>query len=224
MLVVKQRVHLHGVRLGSNEFRVIRADSTPARLALRDDRHWLSMYADRPGAASLVALWALAARSAHSLVYLPIRANPVPDGVMSEGEPVSLDLVLVHHSLQFPTASWKRIRARLGVGKPHTTATPAEDFPDESAIDYERRHHRAYRDHLAFHIAAHTLFVVGSSTAFREHGAALRGLVDEAPSHLHRYPNAGHFCVEINPGPWPVRTRRHVPGSLHIQYSSTWQI
>jgi hypothetical protein len=73
-----------------------------------------------------------------------------------------------------------------GVRLGSSEATPAEDFPDESAIDHERRHHRAHRDHLEFHIAAHTLFVVGSSTAFREHGTALRGLLDEAPSYLHR--------------------------------------
>ncbi|MEU9448717.1 hypothetical protein [Streptomyces sp. NPDC048277] len=194
-------------------------------MALRDDRHWLSMYSDRHGAAQLLDLWALAARSAHSLVYLPIRANPVPDGVTSEGEPVSLDLALVHHSLQFPIASWKQVRARLGAGKPHTTTTPAQDFPEETVIDYQQRHYRTYRDHLDFHIAAHTLFVVGSSTAFREHGTALRGLVDEAPSYLHRHPHAGHFCVELSPGPWPrSQTRRNVPGSLHIQYSSTWRM
>jgi hypothetical protein len=218
------RVRIHHVRLGGDEYRVIRADPPPGRLALRDDRHWLSMYADRDGAAQLVALWALAARSARSLVYLPIRANPVPEGVVGDGEPVSLDVVLVHHSLQFPAASWKQVRARLGAGKPHTATTPDQDFPDETAIDYERRHHRGYRDHLDFDIAAHTLFVVGSSTAFREHGTALRGLVDEAPSYPHRHPGASHFCVELGTGPWPhARTRRHVPARLHIQYSSTWR-
>ncbi|MFE0508677.1 hypothetical protein [Streptomyces sp. NPDC058964] len=222
---MEQPVRIHKVRLGSDEFRVVRAARTPARLALRADRHWLSMYADRHGAAQLVALWALAARSAHSLVYLPIRADPVPLGVVSDGEPVSLDLVLVHHSLQFPTASWKQVRARLGAGTPHTTTTPEQDFPDETAIDHRRRQYRAYHDHLDFRIAAHTLFVVGSSTAFRVSGTALRGLVDQAPSYLHRYPNAGHFCVELSPGPRPrAQTRRHAPGSLHIQYAGTWHI
>lgn len=201
---------------------MIRAAPAPVRLALRDDRHWLSMYADREGAERLVELWALAARSAHSLVYLPIRANPAPEGVAGDGEPVALDLVLLHHSLQFPTGSWKEVRARLGAGKPHTASTPERDLPDETAVDHDRWRHQEYRDHLDFHIAAHTLFVVGSSTAFREHGAALRGLVDEAPSHLHRHP-AAHYCVELGPGPWPhARTRRHVPGRLHVQYSATW--
>ncbi|WP_326770499.1 hypothetical protein OG978_42840 (plasmid) [Streptomyces sp. NBC_01591] len=218
-------MRIHKVRLGGSEVRVVRPAPAAARLALRDDHHWLSMYADRDGAVQLAAVWALAARSARSLVHLPIRANPAPDGVVSDGEPVSLDLVLVHHSLQFPTASWKQVRARLGPGEPHTTATPDQDFPDETAIDHRRREYRAYRDHLGFDIAAHTLFVVGSSTAFREHGAALRGLVDEAPSYRHRYPDAGHFCVELSPGPWSrARTRRNVPARLHIQYCDTWRM
>ncbi|MEV4426830.1 hypothetical protein ACN9M0_02330 [Streptomyces sp. R-07] len=221
---MEQRVRVHKVRLDGGEVRVVRPEPAPARLALRDDGHWLSMYADRDGAARLTALWALAARSARSLVHLPIRANPAPDGVMGDGEPVALDLVLVHHSLQFPTASWKEVRARLGAGTRHTADTPDRDFPDASAVDHERRYHRTYRDHLGFDIAAHTLFVVGSATAFREHGSALRGLVDEAPSHRHRHPGAGHYCVEFGSGPWSRRrTRRNVPASLHIQYCADWR-
>lgn len=220
---MEQRVHIHKVRLGAEEVRVVRSAPAPARLALRDDGHWLSMYADRDGAARLAALWALAARSARSLVYLPIRANVAPAGVVSDGEPVALDLVLAHHSLQFPAASWKQVRARLGAGEPRTAATPDHDFPDESAIDHQRWNYRTYRDHLGFDIAAHTLFVVGSSRAFREHGTSLRGLVDQAPSQLHRSPDAGHFCVELSAGPWArARTRRHVPAHLHIEYCNAW--
>ncbi|WP_371579155.1 hypothetical protein [Streptomyces sp. NBC_01314] len=217
-------MRVHKVRLGGDEFRVIRPAPSPARLALRDDHHWLSMYADRAGAEQLLALWALAARSARSLIHMPIRACPAPV-VVGSGEPVSLDLVLVHHGLRFPTASWKRVRSRLDVGKPHTTSTPDQDFPDEAAIDYQRRHYRSYRDHLAFDIAAHTLFVVGSPTAFRESGTALRGLVDEAPSFPYQYPHAGHFCVELGAGSWSrPRNRRHVPALLHIQYSADWRV
>lgn len=223
---MEQRVRVHRARLGGDEFRVIRPALSPARLVLRDDHHWLSMYADRAGAEQLVALWALAARSARSLVHLPIRARPAPDGAfVGDGVPVSLDLVLVHHSLRFPTASWKQVRSRLDAGRPQTTGTPDQDFPDEAAIDHERRHHRSYRDHLAFDIAAHTLFVVGSPTAFREYGTALRGLVDQAPSFPYRYPHAGHFCVELGAGPWSrPRNRRHVPAWLHIQYSADWRV
>ncbi|MFF8840277.1 hypothetical protein [Streptomyces sp. NPDC015130] len=190
---------------------------------LRDDGHWLSMYVDRDGAECLTGLWALAARSARSLVHLPIRGNPVPGGVAGEGEPVALDLVLAHHRLQFRTSSWKEVRARLGRGQLQTAATPVGDFPDVGEIDYERRYHRSYRDHLGFDIAAHTLFVVGSATAFREHGTVLRGLVDEAPSHGRRYPGDRHYCVELTSGLWSrPRTRRNVPGSLHIEYCDSW--
>ncbi|KFG08946.1 MULTISPECIES: hypothetical protein [Streptomyces] len=234
---MEQRVRVHRARLGGDEVRVIRPVPSPARLVLRDDRHWLSMYADRAGAEQLVALWALAARSARSLVHLPLRAHRVPEGVDGvddgeggvdgggEGEPVSLDLVLLHHSLRFPTASWKEVRARLDAGRPQTTGTPERDFPEEDAVRYERWHHRSYRDHLAFDIAAHTLFVVGSPTAFRERGALLRGLVDEAPSYGHRHPQARHFCVELGAGPWSrPQNRRGVPASLHIQYSPDWRV
>src|SRR5690606_19758747 len=119
---VRQRVRVHRVRTGNGEVRVLRAEPGPGRLALRDDHHWFSMYADLAGAEQLTALWSLAARSARSLVHLPIRANQVPDGVESGGEPVALDLVLLHHSLQFPVSSWKRLRSRLGRGELHTAS------------------------------------------------------------------------------------------------------
>ncbi|MFC8294576.1 hypothetical protein ACFUJ0_32140 [Streptomyces sp. NPDC057242] len=218
---MEQRVRVHRVGLDGRELRVVRSVPGPDATgpALRDDGHWLSMYADRDGADRLATLWALAARSARSLVYLPLRGNPAPHDDAGGAEPVALDLVLVHHSLQFPASAWKGVRARLGAGAPGTVSLPDDDLPDEDAVDHERRHHRTYRDHLAFDVAAHTLFVVGSSTAFREQGAALRRFVEEAPSHARRHPEAGHFCVEFAPGAWGRgRTRRHVPGSLHVEY------
>ncbi|MER5274728.1 hypothetical protein ABT025_03095 [Streptomyces sp. NPDC002809] len=218
-------MRIHKVRLGGNEIRVIRPAPPPARLALRDEGHWLSLHADRKGSEQLVALWSLAARSARSLVHLPIRANAAPDGVASDGVPAPLDLVLLHHSLQFPTGSWKEVRARLGPGTPQVAATPDDDFPDESAVDHQQRQHPAHRDHLRFDIAARTLFVVGSATAFREHGTALRELVEEAPSHSHRRPKAGHCCAELRAGPWTQPwTRRNVPALLHVQYCADWRV
>ncbi|MFJ5831651.1 hypothetical protein [Streptomyces sp. NPDC093089] len=221
---MEQRVRVHEVRFGDGEIRVVRPEPVPERLVLRDDGHWLSMYVDREGAERLTALWALAARSARSLIHLPIRANRAPDAVGGDGVPVALDLVLAHHSLRFPAASWKGVRARLGAGRPRTGATPDADFPDPGTVDHGRRYHPTFRDHLGFDIAAHTLFVVGSATAFREYGAELRGLVDEAPSHGHRNPGARHYCVELTSGPWSrPRSRRNVPGALHIQYCDTWR-
>ncbi|MGA8116916.1 MAG: hypothetical protein WCA46_25050 [Actinocatenispora sp.] len=200
---------------------MIRPAPAAARLVLHDDNYGLAMYVDRDGAAQLVALWALAARSRHSLVHLPIRAHAAPDGAGFDLS-VPLDLVLVHHSLQFPTSSWKQLRSRLGAGEIHTAATPADELRGD--VDHRRQLDREYRDHLGFDIAAHTLFVVGSPTAFRRNGAALRGLVDEAPSYRRRYPNAQHYCVELSAGPWSRRrTRRHVPDVLHVQYCDTWQ-
>lgn len=214
-------MRVHKVRLGGSEVRVVRSAPGPGAtgLALRDDGHWLSMYADREGADRLAALWALAARSPRSLVHLPLRDSPAPRDGAGDGEPVALDLVLLHHSLQFPTSSWKEVRARLGAGTPHTVSLPDDDLPDADAVDHERRHHRTYRDRLGFDVAAHTLFVVGSSTAFREEGAALRDFASRAAAHRRRYPASPHFCVELFPGPGGRgRTRRHVPGSLHIEY------
>lgn len=37
--------------------------------------------------------------------------------------------------------------------------------------------------------------------------------------------NSLHFCVELGAGPWSrPPNRRHVPASLHIQYSADWRV
>jgi len=184
------------------------------------------MYVDRQASTVLTAAWGLAARSPRSLIYLPMRANTPPEGVGGgEGQSPSLDLVLLHHSLQMRPSRWKQVRTRLGAGCLHTASVHDSDFPDESAVDYERWHFREFRDHLGFHLAANTLFIVGSGTAFRERGALVRSLIGDAPSYLARYPRADHYCVELSAGPWArPRVRGRVPGHLHVQYSGEWRV
>ncbi|MFG3253686.1 hypothetical protein [Streptomyces sp. NPDC048172] len=219
---MEQRVTVHRARLGADEYRVVRPYRPAPRLAVRAGPDFVSVYADREGAAQLLALWALAARSARSLIHLPVRGNPPPDDPAVAEEPDAMDLVLVHHSLQFPTGSWKRLRSRLGPGALRTSATPDDDFPAEAELDFARRDFREYRDHLGFAVAAHTFFVVGSARAFRQHAAELRGLLAEAPSYLHHHPH-GHFCLEFTSGPWAApRNRPRVPGLLHVQFCDTW--
>ncbi|MFE2014427.1 hypothetical protein [Streptomyces sp. NPDC059491] len=215
---MRQRVEVHEVRLDGGGVRVVRSAPAPGRLALHDDGHWLSMDADRAGVGRLTALWALAARSPRSLVHLPIRAEAASGGVAGEGPP-ALDLVLAHHSLQFPAAAWKGVRSRLGTGRPQTVRVPDGDFPDEDDVDHDRWYHGSFRDHLRFDIAARTLFVVGSATAFREHGAVLRRLVDEAPSRGQGDRPSRHHCVELTSGPRTrPRARGRVPTTLHVEY------
>jgi hypothetical protein len=221
---VKLRLRVSHVRLGSTEFRVMQPAAPTPRAVLYDRDRWLSMYVDRQASMVLTALWGLASRSPRSLIYLPMRANSAPEGVGEVGQLPSLDLVLLHHHLQLLPSRWKLVRARLGVGRLHTASVRDADFPDESAVDYERWRFREFRDYLGFHLAANTLFIVGSGTAFREHGARIRGLPDDAPSYLIRYPRADHYCVELSAGPWArPRVRGRVPGHLHVQYCGEWR-
>lgn len=219
-----QPITVHRVRAGADEYRVVRAAQRPGWLALRDEYHWVTLYADRAGLSRLLALWALAARSPRSLVHLPLRAAPFPSGAPSapafDGAPVLLDLVLAHHSLQFRPSAWKGLRSRLGPGRPGTTGTPAADFPASSPTA-GRRHHRDHHDHLRFDRAARTLFVTGSAPAFRDHGRQLLDLLAEAPARHHRGQSSaliGHECAELAPEPRRFTTARPTVGTLHVQY------
>ncbi|MFD0885973.1 hypothetical protein ACFQ08_15600 [Streptosporangium algeriense] len=207
------------VRLGRDEYRVLRPDRPPRRAFLYDDRGWaLAMHVDREAAAVLAGAWGLAARSRRSLVHLPMRANLPPGELRHDSGLEALDLVLVHHSVRFPPSRWPAVRARLGTGRPHTVSLPEDVFPDADTIDHGRVVHREYHDHLRFAVAARTLFVVGGPEAFRRTGATLiRPLVTEAPSCLAERPD-GHFCAEVDFGRWAGS------GMLHVEYRRTWDL
>lgn len=178
------------------------------------------MYVDREASQQLVAAWGLAARSPRSLVYVPMRQNPVPKGLLeASAHPAApLDLVLVHHRLQFPTSRWKAVRARLGAGQLHTAKLPEAEFGDGAAQLHPLHGTDAYRDHLLFDRAADTLFVTASTTAFRATTATVHDLVADGTASL-RDDEDHHFCVELSSGPWHrPNTRKQVSARLHIQY------
>ncbi|MCD9144423.1 hypothetical protein [Streptomyces albireticuli] len=211
---------VHRVRLGADEYRVI-SPARPARGAYLHDRWAASMYVDREASEQLFAAWWLAARSPRSLVYVPMRGNgAAPDGLPdTAGEPVApLDLVLVDHRVQFPVSRWKAVRARLGAGRLHTVKIPADGFRDEGADVHPLYGTEGFRDYLHFERAADTLFVVGSSLAFRQTGAMVRELIADEYA-FRRGHGDPHHCVELSSGPWHRRrTRGRVSARLHIQY------
>ena len=197
--------------------RVLTVD-TPPRLWLSDDSWWLSLYGDEPALARLLAAWTLAARSPHSVLYLPIRRHRPPAGLPSDAGR-ALDLVLVQHSVALRPADWPVIRRRLGAGRPHTARVPEDEIPAESDVDWRVRRYRGFRDLLRFAIAADTLFVVGSRDGFRAEGVALRTLVDE-PDRV--YGNT-HACVDVMSGLWGrERADRSSPGRLHVELCTAW--
>ncbi len=109
---LRAKVVVQRVRLGSDEYRVIR----PARarnVALYADRgNDYGLYVDRTDGRQLGTLLMLAARSPRSLVYLPLRSNPGVPGIgLPDEQP--LDLVLAPRARQFRPAHWKRLRTRV---------------------------------------------------------------------------------------------------------------
>jgi hypothetical protein len=120
---VRLPVTVHRGRVDGREFRVLRPAPVPPHALVVDHSWHLDVYLDAAAAEVLAALWLLAARSPRTLVHLPSRSNRMPDAPGADlpddlGAP--LDLVLLHHSLHFAPAGWKRLRARLDAGRPHT--------------------------------------------------------------------------------------------------------
>ncbi|MFE7562000.1 hypothetical protein [Kitasatospora sp. NPDC057500] len=216
---------VHRVRHGGEEYRVVKAGPRSGRAVMYDKEWSLDMYVDRRAAAGLAVAWGLAARSRRSLVYVPLKADREgPKGLDDRHRsPVALDLVLAHHSLGFPPSRWKAVRGRLGPGKPHTVEIPENEFSWEEQFDHGRRLFRGWRDELRFDLAAHTLFLTGSATAFRLSGALLHSLTTDGPARALEYPGT-HECVTLEPdgtsGEWPPRGG---PGQVHIQYAHGWR-
>ncbi|MER6913521.1 hypothetical protein ABT354_17785 [Streptomyces sp. NPDC000594] len=220
---MRHRMRIHRVRLGADTYRVVRPDR-PAAGAHLHEREVAELYADGEAAHQLAVAWALAARSPRSLIHLPMRGNAAPPGLpLAPGESAEpLDLVLVHHRLGFPPSRWKAVRARLGAGVPHTVRLPPGDLPPTDAEPEPRLYDREFRDHLGFARAAGTVFVIGSATAFRRTGAAIRELTT-----AERTPGADgpvHLCAELDAAPHRLRrTRRGETTTLHIQYHDAWR-
>ncbi|BAJ33067.1 MULTISPECIES: hypothetical protein [Kitasatospora] len=229
---MEQRVTVHQGRSGGRQYRVVRVGDRPGRLSVLDEQFRITVYADRAGLSRLLAAWSLAARSPHTLVHLPLRTRPAPANPPLGDRSVRYDLVLAHHSLQFPPTGWKHLRSRLDPGRPQTTRTPDADFTTAPAAT-GRRHHRETHDHLRYDLAAHTLFVTGSAPAYRDHGVALRDLLATAPALHHTLGPFASAGGHERRGPettlLPAQPLRHTlrhdasaPTVLNVQYCPDW--
>lgn len=172
---VKWRTLASTVREGGDEFRVVRPARPLPHAPLYETRIGGHVAVDRATAVELACAWWLAARSRHSIVYLPLRESPATCGAEVGGERV--DLVLLHHSLGFRVSRWKQVRARLSNAAPHTVRVPAQPFPEITVDDRVRRSHNDFRDHLRWDTAARTLFLIGSRRAFELESRQLRKLL-----------------------------------------------
>lgn len=197
-------------RLGAASYRVIRPERPPVHAVLHEDRAGLQLSVDKAASVDLTIAWWLAARSPRSLVWFPLRAGPSDCGASPGSR--RLDLVLLHHSLGFRVAEWKRVRSRFAEPKAHKVTLPAGALPSEEAGFADVRFHRGFRDHLGWKTAADTLFVVGSRIAFEHAGSYVRELVEEAPAFLAGKPEA-HCCAEIGMGRYGSRSY----AELHIE-------
>ncbi|SDZ09513.1 hypothetical protein SAMN05421504_109166 [Amycolatopsis xylanica] len=201
------------VRLGRDEYRVIRPARPIPHAPLYEGRLGAQLTIDKAASAELAIAWWLAARSPHTLIYLPLRESPSCCGEEYGGR--KLDLVLLHHSLGFPVSRWKRVRARLGAGSPQTVRMPEQALPQFDRETHSRRYHRDFRDHLRWDITADTLFLTGSRHAFELEAEQVRTLAEECPAHLAASPGT-HCCAEIGMGAYLRRGRDYA--ELHVEH------
>lgn len=205
------RTLVSSVRLRGKEYRVIRPARPIGHAPLYDSWHGPQLTVDKTATVDLAVAWWLAARSRHTLVYLPLRTNSHTCGE-NDGAP-RLDLVLLHHSLAFPVSRWKELRNRLPAGAPHTVRLPAEPFPEP---DHTVSRHQDFRDHLRWSVAADTLFLIGSRTAFELRAHQVRSFAEESPAQLAVNPER-HCCTGINIGRQFRHDRRSSPCRMHIE-------
>ncbi|WP_211590473.1 hypothetical protein [Microbispora sp. H11081] len=202
------------VRLDRGEYRVVRPAQAVKHAMLYDGRLGTELSVDKQAAIALAMAWGLAARSPHSLIYLPLRTARPADSANQER---LLDLVLLHHRLAFPVSRWKQVRDRLGAGRPHGVKLPPQEFRRRPDADQWRWTHQGFRDHLRWDIAADTLFLIGSREAFELEADQVRALAEDCPEHFAESPDA-HCCAEINLGRMGYPDRRRPWAELHVEY------
>ncbi|MFD7259241.1 hypothetical protein [Streptomyces sp. NPDC059874] len=195
-------VTVHRTRLGPQEYTVIRPARPPERARLVDDDRFLNAYVDQGAARLMGGLWSLAASSPRTLIHVPLRHG----GASPEPGARRLDLVLLHHSLQFAPSRWKELRGRLGAGR-RRSVTVSTAQPE---IDHAALHHAENRDLFHQHVHAETLFVTGSAKAFRETAGLFHDVAANGPGPGP----AGdrHYCAQLRHGDDSARV-------IHIEYS-----
>ncbi|CAM3238589.1 hypothetical protein [Stackebrandtia soli] len=210
------RTFVSTVRLDGNQYRVIRPEGPIVHASLREGRSEPRLSVDKAATMDLATAWWLAARSPHSLVYLPLRSSAF-DCDRDEDGGLKLDLVLLHHSLRFPVSRWKAVRARLSHTEIRKETVYAQALPSLAREDYGARRHSDFRDHLRWAIASDTLFLIGSRRAYELDGDTMRELLEECPADLADYDKT-YCCTEIHIGRWNRRDRdrRNSHARLHI--------
>ena len=201
------------VRLSGDSYRVIRPARPIIHASLYEGRLGAQLSVNKAATVDLAFAWWLAARSPRSLVYLPLRSSRSSCGEEYGGR--RLDLVLLHHSLQFPVSRWKRVRAHLSPSASQKVTFPPKAIRTFDAEDHLRWRHREFQDHLRWAIAADTLFVVGSRHAYELQGGGVHALAEDCPAHLAESPDT-HCCAEIELG----RRRtdlRNPRAQLHVE-------
>lgn len=208
------RVSVSTARLDGVDYRILRPQRPAGHATLRESRFGAQLSLGKAAAVDFAGAWWLAARSPHTLVHLPLRSSATSCGEEYGGR--KLDLVLLHHTLGFRAANWKRVRVRRSPPAMHTVTLPPRPFRPFEREDYERFFHREFRDHLHWAVAADTLFVIGSRLAYELAGEEVRALAEEGPARLAEAPGT-HCCAEIGLGPWNPYRARNPHALLHAQ-------
>ncbi|MFB7463232.1 hypothetical protein ACFCZ1_06940 [Streptomyces sp. NPDC056224] len=196
---------VHRARLGADEFKVIRPARPPRRAALLDGAWYLNAYVDQEAARLVSGLWTLAASSPRSLIHLPLR------GSRPDAAPRGLDLVLLHHSLQFAPSRWKELRGRLGPGRRRSVDLSVR----EPGTGPASLRHADNLDVFRQHLHAETLFVTGSAKVFRETAGVWRRVAEDGPGHVRDGSRHGHCCAQVRGG--DARAR-----DIHVEYTDEW--
>ncbi|MYS09665.1 hypothetical protein GTW71_25260 [Streptomyces sp. SID6041] len=215
---MKLAITIHRARLGSTEFRVIRPARPLAHAVLIDRDRWLDVFLGQDAARRVGALWEVAASSPRSLVHLPMRRNRAPMGQPSGDGERQLDLVLVHHSLQFAPSRWKELRGRLDRGRPQSVTLPSTGDSDESGIDHEARHYSENRDLFHQHLHAETLFMTGSAAVFRDTAPHFHDVARNGPRRTLARPGDSPFCSTLHANAGILGNARE----MHLQYCDDW--
>jgi hypothetical protein len=167
--LVRLRLRQHVTSIGGIQYRVVQPVAPLRRTALTDPSHHGWLVGDQHGLAHLGALFAFAAQSRRTIVFVPLRQGGPIDGweqyLRSCGGRV--DLVLVHHSLQLRVSRWPQLRAGLGRGVTLTVDTDEDRWASPPPQWTRRLGHQDFRDWLRPAVWARTLFLVGGRDSFR---------------------------------------------------------
>ena len=150
------------------------------------------LYANKNDLIKLAGLLVLATQNKDTIIYLPTKQNHFTGYLKSIFDiDNGLDLVILHHSIQFKHKFWKEIRKRIYYKTKESYKINEFEFKDLDWEEHRGFYYKENKDFLDVKEQFDTVFMIGSSTVFSSISSYCLSVAENGED-LYKFTNGFH--------------------------------